>query len=157
MKMFFQCRHCTVYLHGLPVTAITGIRAVVRLRRKGGPQSYPKRMSKMPPRRRKPGARKAIAMQSFVFEIVDCAPYYSLSIRFSANDRPHREIARLTLSCLCVFPKKLMGLITEIDILGDRDCLEPECWKIDPGWKPRCVGQPRSARIPRTLPYCGAS
>lgn len=80
-------------------------------------------------------------MESFVFEIVDCAPSYSLSIGFSANDGPYREFAHLTLSCLCVFPKKLSGVETEIVVIGDRVCLEPECWKAGPTWKPRCIGQ----------------
>jgi hypothetical protein len=80
-------------------------------------------------------------MESFVFEIVDCAPTYSLSVGYSANDGPFHEFAHLTLSCHCVVPKKLLGVKTEIAIIGDRDCLEPECWKVDPRWKPRCIGQ----------------
>jgi hypothetical protein len=93
------------------------------------------------PRRRKPVARKEIVMESFVFEIVDCAPIYSLSVAFSAKEGPYSEFAHLTLSCRCVFPKKLSGVETEIVVIGDRDCLEPECWKADPRWKPRCIGQ----------------
>jgi hypothetical protein len=93
------------------------------------------------PRRRKPGARKAVAMESFVFEIVNSAPTYSLNVAFSANEGPYREFAHLTLSCRCVFPKQLSGIETKVIVIGDRDCLEPECWKADPRWRPRCVGQ----------------
>lgn len=80
-------------------------------------------------------------MESFVFEIASCAPTYSLSVGYSANDGPYREFCQLTLSCRCVFPEKLSGIETEIVIMGDRNCLQPGCWKADPDWKPRCVGQ----------------
>jgi hypothetical protein len=93
------------------------------------------------PRRRKPGGRKAVTMGYFVFEIVNCAPTYSLNVAFSANEGPYREFAHLTLCCRCVFPKQLSGVETEIELVGDRDCLEPECWKADPRWKPRCIGE----------------
>jgi len=107
-------------------------------------------------RRRKHGARKQFAMESFVFEIVDCAPAYSLSICFNRYDGPYREFAHVTLFCRCVFPNMLSGTETEIVMIGVRGCLEPDCWKADPSWKPRCVGQ-LEVRASRGRFYGGAS
>jgi hypothetical protein len=107
--------------------------------------------------RRKRPTRKSVEMESFVFEIVDCMPTYSFSVGYSVSDGPYREFTHLNLSCRCVFPTKLSGLEAKMTIMGDRDCPEPERWKADPRWKPRCIGQlevrASQGRFDTAVPY----
>lgn len=80
-------------------------------------------------------------MQSYFFQIDEWVPSYSLSInqiRFVVG--PYRERIDIEFKVTCIFPAYLAWRPAHFTIVGERNQLEPEPYRRDPDWKPRCVG-----------------
>ena len=108
--------------------------------------------------RAKTRKRVRIEMQSFVFEIKDWRPSYLLSVNHDRY-RPglYSEYVTIEFESTCVFPPALAGRPLRSHVGADRDFLEPSILRIQPDFKPRCVGlldlPPTGGRFDFAVPF----
>jgi hypothetical protein len=81
------------------------------------------------------------SFEAYIFEIKDWQPAYSLSVNASLmTDGPYLEHTSAEIAAVCVFPKRLSGIISKMSIVGDRRLLTPEILEFDKRWKPKGIG-----------------
>lgn len=86
--------------------------------------------------------RKTEPNQSYVFEIVDWEPHYSLSLnRDRRDERLYNEYINIQFTGACVFPKPLVGRTAQFHVAGERNFMTPMIVQYQPDWQPRCVGE----------------
>jgi hypothetical protein len=90
---------------------------------------------------RKTGKTPPPSLESYIFEIADFRPSYSLSVEHRKYEkRPWWEHTEIEFDSRCIFPEKLAGRTATFDLVADRNFWTPYAWQKDKDWRPACVG-----------------
>lgn len=95
----------------------------------------------MPKASKRARSRQVMPPEYFIFEIGEMQPTYILSVdhdRYRENS--YSEHTGIEFQAACMFPNKLAGRSVVFNLAGERGFLQPEAFKRDSSWKPRCVG-----------------
>jgi hypothetical protein len=98
-------------------------------------------MPSKPKKKKKAGRPRQPEPASFLFEIKDWEPSYDFSVDYDRrSNNSYNEYMQIDFNTVCLSPEKYQGRIIKFTFDARRDCLEPQISKIDPNWKPNCVG-----------------
>ena len=91
---------------------------------------------------RKTKSKQQETYQSYIFQLVDWQPFYSLSISpRKDDDDPYWEYASVDISTSSIFPERFAGTTAHMRFVGDRSFLNPKILEHNKHWKPLCIGE----------------